>query len=316
MTYQSEGSSLGSRADAEIAALQSEITKLNTNITTLTSQLGEKDATILTYQNRIKELEARIAELEGTQPPPPPPPSTLMGVTVNGGVRKNLPDLHDNVQVSRVFAQGVTNWANEGQHKAFPNSMWACSNSYALSEADLPKMLATIPAADKKKIVAWADGHELEHPDKNLNPADVKARMRRTAPVIRAAGLKVASCVMGFSIKDDEWLKWIDPAVVDIIAFDKYNSGAKKNPPVYQDVVAMVAEAKKQSVRFNKPFAFWETGTNNFGTQAARVQWTKALRAELVKQNAVTAIWFDRPSTSGSDWDATLDRPTAEAWLL
>jgi hypothetical protein len=121
---------------------------------------------------------------------------------------------------------------------------------------------------------------------------------------------------MGFSIKDDEWLKWIDPDVVDIIAFDKYNSGAKKNPPIYQDVVQMVDEAKKQSVRFGKPFAFWETGTNNFGTQAARVEWTKALRAELVKQKAVTAIWFDRPSTSGSSWDATLDRPTAEAWLL
>lgn len=314
----------------ENASLSADITGLNQELTNLADALNTATVNLAASRDTVKTLEAEIDRLTGVvaalrqeledcqnpTEPPPPPTSTLFGVTVNGGVRKNMPDLHDNVAVSRVFGQGISNWANEPQHKAFPGGKWAVSNSYALSEAALPGYLRTIPAADKAKIVGYADGHELEHPDKNLNPADVKARMRRTAQVIRDAGLPVASCVMGFSIKDDEWLRWIDPDVVDIIAFDKYNSQAKANPPAYGDPADVVGAAKAQSVRFGKPFAFWETGTNNFGEQAKRVAWAKALKAELIKQKANCAIWFDRPSTSGSGWDATLDRPTAEAWLL
>jgi prefoldin subunit 5 len=295
--------------------LQVQLDAEKLNVTALRAQIADKDAQIAALNAKVAELQQKIDDLTNPNEPPPSG-TTLMGVTVTGGVRKNLPDLHDNVQVSRVFAAGATVWSNEPQHKAFPNSKWACSNSYALSEANLPKMLATIPDADKKKIIAWADGHELEHPDKNLNPADVKARTKRTAPVIRAAGLKSAWCMMGYSLRNDDWLNWVDPHDVDYLFFDKYNSANKQDPPGYTDPADMVAKAVAASKQFGKPWGFWETGTNNFGDQAKRVAWTKALRAEMVRQGAVTAIWFDRPSTSGSDWDATMDRSTAEAWLL
>ena len=272
----------------------------------------ERDALEAERDDLADEVLSLQAQLDDCRNPKPP---TLFGVTVNGAVYKTMPDLHPDVAVSRVFAQGARLWSVEPMHKKFPTSQWAVSNSYALPEQDLPAFLESIPEDDIANIVGFADGHELEHPDKGLNPADVKARMRRTAEIIRDHGLPVASCVMGFSIKNDEWLRWIDPDVVDLIAFDKYNSGAKRTPPIYQDVTTMVGEAKAQSVRFGKPFAFWETGTNQFGDDALRVAWAEDLRAELIAQGAEHAIWFDRPSTSGSTWDASLDRPTAEAWL-
>lgn len=306
---------------ADVTRLTGDIAVLSRQLNDANTQLAASREEIISLKAEVKRLKAEVARLmqelaDCQNPPEPSPTGTLMGVTVNGGVKKNFPDLHDNVQVSRVFAAGATTWANEGQHKAFPNSKWACSNSYQLSEAELPKMLASIPAADKAKIVGWADGHELEHPDKNLRPADVKARTKRTAPVIRAAGLKPVWCMMGYSLRNDDWLNWVDPDDVDLLAFDKYNSANKQNPPGYTDPADMVAKAVAASKRFGKPWAFWETGTNNFGTTAPRVAWAKALRAEIAKIGGKHAIWFDRPSTSGSDWDATLDRPTAEAWLL
>lgn len=299
-------------ASGKDATIQAQQAKIND----LTAQLAAKNSEISALKAEIVGLQAALAACEGTDPEPEPPSGTLMGVTVNGGVRKNMPDLHDDVQISRVFAAGATNWPNESQHKAFPNSIWAVSNSYALSEANLPKMLASIPDADKKKIIAWADGHELEHPDKNLNPAEVKARVKRTAPVIRSFGLRPAWCMMGYSLRNDDWLDWVDPDDVDVLYFDKYNSANKKNPPGYTAPEDMVRNAVAASKRFGKPWGFWETGTNNFGDQAKRVAWAKALRAEMARQGAECAIWFDRTSTDGSDWDATLDRPTAEAWLL
>lgn len=307
--------------EAQVARLQEKLAAANQQIADLTAERDTALAAVerlkterAVLQETIAALEKQIEELKN--PTKPTPSGPLMGVTVNGGVRKNMPDLHDDVQISRVFAAGATSWANEGQHKAFPNSKWACSNSYQLSEANLPKMLASIPDADKEKIIAWADGHELEHPDKNLRPADVKARVKRTAPVIRAAGLRAAWCMMGYSLRNDDWLNWVDPDDVDVIYLDKYNSANKKNPPGYTTPEDMVRNAVAASKRFGKPWGFWETGTNNFGDQAPRVAWAKALRAEMARQGAECAIWFDRPSTSGSTWDATLDRPTAEAWLL
>ena len=317
MTYEAELAGIGRRADVDLADLTVARDALAAQVGELTGTVASLTAANVEYAAKVLTLEARIRELEDiiSPPPPPPPPTTLFGVTVTGAVRKNYTDLHSKVGVSRVFSAGTTNWSQEDQHKAFPNSKWAVSNSYALSEAALPKYLATIPDGDKAKIVAYADGHELEHPDKNLRAADVKARVRRTAPIIRSFGLRVAWCMMGYSLRNDDWLDWVDPDDVDVLCFDKYNSGNKKNPPVYQDPADMVGKAVAASKRFGKPWAFWETGTNQFGDQAARVAWVKALRAEIIRQGGECAIWFDRRSTSGSSWDASLDRQSAEAWL-
>lgn len=295
----------------EVDRLDQEVTDLRAKLVTATSSADALRATIAQLTADLAAARRRIADLERQLNPGP-----LMGVTVTGPVRQTYTDLHPAVAVSRVYAGAAKTWSAVSQRTAFPDSKLVVSNTAGLAEADLPALLASIPQSERERIVAWVDVHEPEHPDKNLNAAAYKARMRRTAPIIRAAGIPVASCVMGFSIQGDKWLEWIDPAVVDILGFDKYNSGNKKTPPVYQDPVKVVAEAKAQADRFGKPFAFFETGTNRFGDAGLRVQWTAALRAELAKQGAVTAIWFDRQSTSGSDWDASLDRASAEAWLL
>jgi len=311
MGFEQDAAAVGRAADESVAALQAELNEAQAAYAALSGENAALQAERAVLLARIAELEAII----NPPPPPPPPPSTLFGVTVTGPVRKEYTDLHPKVAVSRVFGAGTSDWSQEPQHKAFPNGKWAVSNSYALSESALPRYLATIPDADKAKIVGYADGHELEHPDKGLWASDVRARVKRTAPIIRAAGLKPTWCMMGYSLRNDDWLNWVDPDDVDLLAFDKYNSGNKKTPPIYQDPVKMVDEAVAASRRFGKPFAFWETGTNQFGDDAARVDWTKALRAELIRQGAVCAIWFDRKSTSGSSWDASLDRASAEAWL-
>lgn len=324
MTYEESARQVGAAADHELAQVHADLTLQQSanavlegavaakeaEIVRLTAVLGASSDEVNRLTAQVADLKARLAVYE-----PPVQASTLFGVTVTGPVRKEYTDLHPLVGVSRVFSAGTTRWADEPQHKAFPFGQWAVSNSYALSEANLPRYLDTIPDADKTNILAYADGHELEHPDKNLRPADVKARVKRTAPVIRAAGLRPAWCMMGYSLRNDDWLNWVDPDDVDVLCFDKYNSGNKKNPPIYQDPADMVRNAVDASQRFGKPFAFWETGTNQFGDQAARVAWVKALRAELIKAGAECAIWFDRRSTSGSSWDASLDRVSAEAWL-
>ena len=38
----------------------------------------------------------------------------------------------------------------------------------------MPAALKSIPDADKKKILAWCDTHECEHPDKDLNAGRVQ----------------------------------------------------------------------------------------------------------------------------------------------
>ena len=79
----------------------------------------------------------------------------------------------------------------------------------------------------------------------------------------------------------------------------------------------MVDNMVALSKRLGKPWGLWETGTNQFNGDAERVRWTKELRAEIEKQKGVCAIWFDRPSTSGSSWDASMQpKAVAEAWLL
>ena len=313
---------------AQLETCRQQLEQTQADLADAEQTIGNKDARIAALQaevdgknEQIADLAAEVARLtallEEEEEPDPPTASTLFGVTISGGVKKNMPDLHDDVAVSRVFAAGTKNWSQEGQHKAFPNGKWAVSNSYELSEAELPAFLASIPDADKKKIVAYADGHELENPDKGLKPADVKARMRRTSKVIHDAGLKSAFCLMQWTLvpaSGRNWLDWVDPEVVDYFAWDAYNSGAKNDKyTAPADILDRIVAISKQ---YGKPFMIWETGTNNFGAQAPRVAWTKALRAELIKEKAATAIWFDRPSTSGSSWDATLDRPTAEAWLI
>lgn len=338
MSYEESARQVGAAADHELtltradlalqqsanAVLEQAVAAREAEISRLTAVLGASADEVNRLTAEVAALKARIAELEGDTNPPAS--LTLFGVTVTGAVRKQYTDLHPMVGVSRVFSAGTSNWAQESQHKAFPFSKWAVSNSYALSEAALPKYLATIPAVDKAQILAYADGHELEHPDKNLRAADVKARTKRTAPIIRSFGLRAAWCMMGYSLRNDDWLDWVDPDDVDVLCFDKYNSGNKKNPPIYQDPADMVGRAVEASRRFGKPWAFWETGTNQFGPRdddgnftpaaiAARVAWTKELRAELIRQGAECAIWFDRRSTSGSSWDASLDRASAEAWL-
>ena len=44
-----------------------------------------------------------------------------MGVTVTGAVRKSYPDLHDDVKVSRVFAQTMSGgWSTEDAAQGVP----------------------------------------------------------------------------------------------------------------------------------------------------------------------------------------------------
>jgi hypothetical protein len=309
--------------EAQVAQLQGQTDVLLAKIAELNQLLEQERAADIEedseFARQINELTTevlRLQEIIDSQNPPPDTTGTMFGVTIGGGVRNNMPDLHDEVEISRLYTQGLTNWANDGQHKVFPHGMWAVSNSYSLSLAAFPGFLRSIPDSDKANIHAYADGHELLHPDKGLDAATVKQRFMRTAPIIKDEGLRVAWCGMGWDLRNDDWLNWLDPDLVDVFCWDKYNAGAKKNPPIYQDPAALVGDLVANSKRFGKPWCLWETGTNNFGDQAKRVAWTKALKAEIEKQDGECAVWFDRPGTNNPDWDATLDRATAEAWLL
>lgn len=295
------------RIDPVQTDLESALAQVETNI----RQISALQTSVNELTEENLDLRTRLEAYE------PPKPKTLMGVSVNGAVRRDYIDLSPAVAVSRVYAGNTASWNQEDQHKVFPDSMWACSNTVSLSLSGLDALLGSIPDADKAKIVAWCDVHEPEHPDKKLVAADYKKRMQQSAGIIRSHGLKVASCVMGFSVPNDVWLQWIDPTVVDILAFDKYNAGAKKTPPIYQDPNKLVENLVQQSTRFGKPWALWETGTDQFGTDTDRIVWTTALRKAIEDNNGVHAIWFDRTSTSGSTWSALLQpQAAAEAWLL
>lgn len=291
--------------DSQVSALQTDITIATADVEGLTVQRDNLAA-------EVAALQAALAACQQT---------TLFGVTVDGAVRRSMPDLHDEVEISRVFSAGTTSWGAEDQHTKFPNGMWACSNSYDLSEANLPRLLDSIPAADRANIVAWADGHELENPDKGLTGSQVRARQARTAPIIRARGLRTASCLMAWTLNPKsgrQWRDWIDPDSIDLLAWDAYNGGSKSNPPTYTDPDLILARIIDAATELGKPWALWETGSDVFDTNwTRRAAWATALREAVIAEGGEHAIWFDRKATDpNSDWTAELDRQSAEAWLL
>lgn len=264
------------------------------------------------------QLEMIVADLKRQLDALGPKPSTLMGVTVTGAVRNQYPDLHQHVEISRVKTGIAKNWESDLHHKVFPNAKWACSSSQNLSLQELDALLATIPPSDKEQIVAWCDTEEPEHPENQLFAGDFKKRMQESSKIIRSHGLKVASCVMGFSVPNDTWLAWIDVEAVDILAFNKCNAGAKKTPPYYMEVEALIDNLAWQTQRFGKPWALWETGTDQFGDEASRIAWALDLRKAIEDAGGLHAIWSDRVSRNPrSPWTALLQpQAAAEAWLM
>jgi hypothetical protein len=328
MSYEESARQVGAAADHELVQVRGDLTLALSQKAVIEQQLVDASTTLTVQADtiegltaelnaadtKIATLEAEVKRLKDLYEKPP----ALFGVTVDGAVRRTMPDLYSNVAVSRVYAQGATTWANEGQHKVFPASKWAVSNSWSLPESKIPAFLDSIPDTDKANIVGYAYGHELENPAKGLTGAQVRAAQQRTAPIIRARGLRVVSCLMGWTLapaSGRNWRDWIDPDSIDLLAWDVYNSGAKKNPPVYQDPAAMLDRIIAASVELGKPWALWETGTDQFGDAAPRAAWAKLLRDTIASSGGEHAIWFDRRSTSGSSWTAELDRASAEAWL-
>lgn len=253
-------------------------------------------------------------------PDPKPATTTLMGVTVNGPVRKEYTDLHPSVAVSRVFWEGMSqDWGQEPQHQWFPAGKWAVSCTKTVTPSLLKSRLDAIPTDDLKKILAFCHTHEPENPDKGLTPAQHRANQEAASPIIRGKGLRAASCLMGWTLDPDSgrnWRDWISPDAVDVLYWDRYNGGQKKQPPIYQTPEKMLAPILAASQELGLPWGLWETGTNQFGDDLERVRWAEDLRALIEKEGGECAIWYDRVATSGSTWDATMrPKAVAEAWL-
>lgn len=286
-----------------------EIAPYKRQIADLTTQIGIMAENETQMMDIIADLRRQLAVWE-------PQTKTIMGVTATGAVRNQYTDLHPYVALTRVYVNNAETWDDEVQHKIFPGSMWACSNTYAWSLEKLDAFLGSIPPADKAKIVAWCDIVEPER--SGLNSNDYKGRMRRTSEIIRSHGLKVASCVAGSSVPNDTWLAWVDPDFVDVMAFNKANAEGLKTIPSYIDAEKFISNLAEQTRRFGKPWALWETGTTQFGDEASRVAWVIDLRKAIEDNGGLHAIWFDRGSVDpSSPWTALLQpKAAAEAWLL
>jgi hypothetical protein len=307
--------------DAALSGLEAQVSSLSGQLALSESRLTAVESELTQTRADLATVTKAYDEYRATHPDAKPTTTTLMGVTVNGPVRKEYTDLHPAVQVSRVFWEGMSQvWADEPQHKAFPDSRWAVSCTKVVNPTLLKSRLDSIPAADLEKILAFCHTHEPENPDKGLTPAQHRANQEAAAPIIRAKGLRPASCLMGWTLDPDSgrnWREWISPDAVDVLYWDRYNGGQKKNPPIYQTPEKMLAPILAASQELGKPWGLWETGTNQFGDDLERVKWAEDLRALIEREGGECAIWYDRVATSGSTWDATMrPKAVAEAWLL
>lgn len=287
------------------AAQQATIDGLNAAIATL--QAGE-----VVDEQQIATLTAKVAELQAykdshpdTPPPPPPPPAQVL-YGANFGTGPDTSRYPKIVPVARIFP-GSGYASDLSSMAAVKAAIAAKATSVIL---DFPggtsdaAVTATVKQARGLFAEVWAAGvHEPEHNNK-MSAKDWVAQQVHLAPIIRAAGGKVAPILQSATLASLQGRNPADYALpqgtVDAWGTDIYP--LTKAIPQAQLLTAILAGAK---IAF--PGATnWIVG--EYGVPAGNAQLVKDFKAFGAKNGLLRAAFW-------SQADTVLAADTAAAWF-
>ena len=297
---------------------------LRATIGDLTQQLADRDTTIAARNDLIGALQQRITDLEAQLAARPAAPSTATGTAFGTNVETAA-------AVDKARARGYStfrrfygpgdavpsSWSNDALlAKSKPGDAWIISHKDA-TDAQVTAFLKTVPTG----VNVWMC--KFHEPEDNFTTdaqkSDYRAGQASHAKVVRAAGFKSCTILMGYTANPNSgrnWRDWYSPDV-DALFWDAYNAGNKKSPPVLQSVSNIMGDLLPIIQETGKPWGVTETGakvdcvaSNGY---ANRADWCAAYAQAIKDNGGLFGIYWDSISNSGTS-DYRLDDACVNAW--
>lgn len=178
----------------------------------------------------------------------------------------------------------------------------------------------------KDRLVYWVYYHEPEDnvEDGLFTAADYRAAYRRLDSLADKAAnpnLKTTTIWMSWSLEAGSGRNWQDyypgSDVVDVMAWDSYNSGVKKTPQFYETPSSMFDKFIAVAASQGKPWGLGEFGSllvsGDDGT--ARAAWLRQSVEYQRSHGAEFIHYFDAFGGSGNPPEyRLLDQPSQDAW--
>jgi len=221
------------------------------------------------------------------------------------------------IGAARVFfSQVPTSWSSSPILRALPTGALVAFSFNSGTAAAVTAFELSRPAGTPCTATFW---HEPEN-DGQWQGASGQAAYRAQwdyyAPAIRAGGCQPMLVLMRYTLNQPggvDWHGWYSSSAVDVLGWDAYNSGQKKQPAIYTDPAIILDKMAAAGAEQGKPWAIAETGSPIERTSGERATWAAALAQGVVARGGLFACWWDQANPE-TGFDNTLDPAAAQAW--
>lgn len=178
--------------------------------------------------------------------------------------------------------------------------------------------------APSTSTIYWNYYHEPETPitEQNKFTADIYKRawqhIDKIADSVCRQNMYATLVLMNWTTNPSSKLDWRTyypgADVIDVLAFDSYNSVHDVNRDFYATPESILDNVVRVSKEAGKPWALAELGSRKVPsdtTGSKRAAWLNAIAAYSRKNGAVFVTYFH--STNGAEW-RLLDKPSQDAW--
>lgn len=180
------------------------------------------------------------------------------------------------------------------------------------------RLLRWFQTAPRSANIYWTYWHEPEN-DSQLDPAQYRAAWQRISALSRQASnprLRATLILMGYTVQRGSGRDWRDwypgSADIDVMGWDVYNTGAKKDK--YNDPATLFGSVAAVARSVGKPWGIGETGSRlipgDNGSQ--RAAWLREAARYLDSAGALWAAYWDANGRGGSF--KLTDAPSIAAW--
>lgn len=224
------------------------------------------------------------------------------------------------LDVVRVFYSGFpAPWSSKPQLAARDSVVsFKMPPAQVLSGSYDIRLLQWFRTAPRSANIYWTYWHEPEN-DPQLNPAQYRAAWQHISALSRQANnprLRATLILMGYTVRPGSGRDWRDwypgSATIDVMGWDVYNTGAKKDR--YADPAALYGPVAAVSRSIGKPWAIGETGSQLIpgDTGSQRAAWLRQAAQYLDSAGALWAAYWDVDAKGGSF--KLSDAPSIAAW--
>ena len=297
-------------ADREHAAALESSTALRQDLAQVQAELDAAKQQVADRNDLITALQQRIADLEAQLRPATA--ATVFGVSTNSQAALTAAKARG-WSGYRIFYPGAlpASWGADARLAALQ-----AGDVVVVSAKDMsPGSVAAFPKGKPDGVICYLSWHHEPENDA-LDKAAYRSTWATLGPAIRAAGCIPMLILMGWTASPGsgrDYRDWYSAGAVDAIGWDAYNPGNKNT--LYTDPSKITADLQRIAAETGLPWGITETGAKDFGVVdgQTRAQWAAAFAAELRKDGAVVALWWDQANAAGT-FDVRLDDATATAW--